>query len=223
MAKRYIVALALALAGCDFSLRAGGIDGGVVADAQGGEAPIDAFVPPVCPPSYSVTIGSSKYAITPTNRMMWTQSDLCDADAPGSTHLVILETIGEAMALRAQLLLQPAQPQGSRYFIGAVQDPMASGVEAGWITFAGAPLDPALWSNFGTNLVEPDDNGNLVEDGEEQIAVFDLTVTQGYLVDLSGRGNSGAVCECDGRSVAPQAAQYLADDPNRPPAFNAGS
>lgn len=148
--------------------------------------------------------------------MGWAHSDLCNADLPGSTHLVTLETVGEALQLTAELKLLPTQPVASRYFVGAVQDPQAATVDAGWLTFAGAPLDPALWSNFGVNQIEPDDNGDLVEDRHEQLAVIDLTVTLGYLVDLSGLGNSGAVCECDGRSISPMAQGYIDADPNKP-------
>jgi len=215
VAKPYLLAWTVALAGCSFSITASGPDAGGPVDAPTDLA-IDSFVPPVCPPAYTLTIGSSKYAVTATNRMAWTQSDLCNGDLPGSTHLASLDTVGEAMQLRAQLLVQPTQPVGSRYFVGAVQDPLATTVGAGWVTFAGQPVDLALWSNFGVNGVEPDDNGNLVEDREEQLAVIDLTVTSGYLVDLSGLGNSGAVCECDGIPIASVAQKYIQEDPNKP-------
>jgi hypothetical protein len=210
--------LAIGLAGCQFSLRGTGSDGGGTGDATDatGDGAIDAFDSSVCPPAYTVAIGSSRYALTATNRMAWTQSDLCNDDLPGSTHLVILETVGEAMQLMAELRLLPTQPVASRYWVGAVQDPLAAAVDAGWSTFAGQPLDPALWSNFGVNLIEPDDNGDLIENRAEQLAVIDLTVTVGYLVDLSGLGNSGAVCECDGRAIAPLAQAHIDADPNKP-------
>lgn len=180
------------------------------------DAPID-VAPVTCPDDFDFAIGTSRYQVVTTNRNYWTQHMLCAAAQPGSTHLAVLDSDDEAVTLRQHLMMLTTQPSGMRYYVGVVQDPTASAVGDGWIHFTGGTVAQPLWSNFGTNGVEPDDNGDSDEDREEQIACLDLTVSTGYLVDLAGGGTAGAVCECDGQALHPTAAKYLAEDPNHPP------
>lgn len=199
------------IAACRFTPPAldDGIDGSSASDATP-----DGTAPLVSPSGYEV-IGSSRYRIDTTGRDFWTQHDRCIADMVGATHLAVLTTTDEALAIRAHLLALGLS--ATRYHVGIAQDPLATSVDQGWVHLDGNPIAVALWSNFGVNGVEPDDFADTDElNHQEQNGTIDLSVSLGFLVDLGGGSTEGAVCECDGVPVSSTAQGFIDADPNNP-------
>lgn len=153
-----------------------------------------------CPETYTVTLPStgSRYRVTASVGLPADHQAQCAQDLPGATHLVVLDTFTEMNELDAVLQASPAPPR-DRYYVGAIQRAAQSTLDAGWLLYTGEPVPPELWSTG-----EPDDLDD-VEDGLESDAVMAL----GRLVDVSGTSEYGAVCECDGRMLAPEVSALL--------------
>ena len=185
-----VALIVIALAGCDdlFNLEhIDRVDGG--SDAAG-------FDLSKCPSTYNlVLIDSSRYRVLTAPDRAWVQSDLCNADSAGFTHVAVLETSVEAVAAQAEL----DKLQQFRWWIGAVQDRSAVNPGDGWIWLTGEPLMSG-WDA----PVEPDDADMIELDHLEQFAV----IQQGHvgLIDIAGHDIYTAICECDGRAVDPEAA-----------------
>jgi hypothetical protein len=92
-----------------------------------------------------------------------------------------------------------------------VQSPSATARDGDWIGFDGKPLLTSAWH---TPENEPDDGGDGVENHEQQLLIFDRTLT--YFHDATGVTAYGIVCECDGVPVHPTAQSYVDTDPNNP-------
>jgi len=208
------------VAGCGFQSQPAELDGvpGVV-DASPGTGPADGpdadatpgpFDYARCPASYTNDDlpGPSRYRLIPDGHRAWEQSDACNGDLSGATHLVILETAAEVSRVAA-LVDQPRMGIAhSAVWVGGVQRATATQPGAAWLGFDGAPLID-LWDDG-----EPNDDGHSGEaDHREQFAMIEHHNTA--LEDTDGRIAAGALCECDGH---PPPAEVLATiDANRLP------
>jgi hypothetical protein len=171
--------------------------------------PLDvlAFDPAVdCPASYDVAlpVAGSRYRLIQTPERAWVQSDLCNADAPGKTHLVVLDDSNalEAVGVHDELVTR----HQFRWWIGAVQRRVAITPSDHWLWITGGSVAG------GWNVpVEPDDADMIESDHFEQFVVFEEAY-QG-LIDITGHDGYNALCECDGR--APDAGVLAAIDGNR--------
>jgi hypothetical protein len=170
------------------------------------DASIDAsFDVSLCPASYNLNLqlpGPSRYRLIFIGQTAGIQSDDCNDDLPGATHLVVLETMAEVIAI-GNLVDTTTGIAGDDVWIGGVQLRNSPDPGANWLGFDGAPLIDA-WA-----AGEPDDDTG--EGNNEQFVK--VARTRNYLVDIEGTEPNGAVCECDGKPVAQNA--VLAIDSNR--------
>jgi hypothetical protein len=168
------------------------------------DAPIDSFAD-ACPSSYNVALpGPTKYRLILGGAAAWVHSDDCDDDLPGATHLVVLETMVELVSVGA-LLDTFTGIANDRIWIGGVQQRPAALPADNWLGFDGMPL------LSGWTTGEPNDD--TVEDGGEQFVRIERS--RRYFSDIEGVDPAGALCECDGKSVAPNARAAITS--NRPP------
>lgn len=188
------------LAGCGFESPAAPRDASMddadpsIFDASTDDADPSIFDPTTCPNSYTIPGLTSRYRIIIDGHEAWEQAADCADDIAGTTHLAVLDSTAELVAIQSAVDLSSAGIAGNQLWIGAVQlrDQLSPG--AGWLGFDGNPLI----SNVFRNPPEPND-GNNSEDNDEQFAR--ITKTQTQLTDDAGGGSFGAVCECDGRAV----------------------
>ena len=192
------------IAGCGFQGReSAGQGSGAGEAAPVLDAGLDA---PICPASYDVALpGPSRYRLIPDGRTAWVQSDACDADLPGATHLVVLDAPGELSSVVALVGAASTVLAGNAIWIGAVQPAGAAQPGAGWLWFDGSAV------TGGWGGIEPNDRDNK-ENQEEQFVRIEKTKL--YLQDSSGTSNSSALCECDGKPIATAAAAAITG--NRP-------
>jgi hypothetical protein len=184
----------LFLGGCSFSVPSGGVQ----PDDASGDAPIaDATVDP------DAAIDAMGDAMS-------------DAMSDGP----VVSPLVEAAAIRTYLLAQ--NPVYKTFGVGAVQNPNATTVGAGWVDFRDQTLDPALWGTY-TAVQQPDDGAvsgqASFEDHQQNLAFFDLesTGTHPYLRDGNGTGSNYVfLCECDGFTVGTTARGYVDNDINNP-------
>ena len=150
----------------------------------------------VCPGSYAVTIASSTshYRILTSNAVFSSHATTCNADLPGATHLIALDSTTELTQIFVALAAAVPQPNNSGFYIGAVQQPNQASPSAGWLIFTGAALPGGMWAGG-----QPDDAGG-GESNSEQLGLIDRN---GTLQDVAGQTGYGAVCECDGLPIAP--------------------
>jgi hypothetical protein len=168
------------------------------------DAAIDSFAGS-CPSSYNASLpGPTKYRLILGGSVAWAHSDDCDDDLPGATHLVVLETMVELGAVSV-LVDTTDGIANNRIWIGGVQERTAVMPADNWLGFDGAPL----LNGWATG--EPNDD--TVEDGGEQFV--QLERSRRYFADIEGPNLGGALCECDGKSVAPNARAAITS--NRPP------
>jgi hypothetical protein len=182
------------IAGCGFQGR-GPIGQGEAAPAP--DAGLDAAAR--CPVSYDVALpGPSRYRLIASGGPAWVQSDACAADLPGATHLVVLDSPDELG--RVISLVAAATTTVNAIWVGAVQQATATQPGVGWLWFD----DKAVTG--GWSGVEPNDRDGR-ESREEQFVRIEKTKL--YLQDSGGNSTSGALCECDGKSIAPAAADAI--------------
>lgn len=188
-AARTALIVATAAAGCD---RVFEIEDVGVADVRTFDAERD------CPPSYeAMSPQTSRYRVADVAQAAWSHNVACESDAPGLSHLAVIDTQGERVALLAAL-----DTRGSyRWYVGAVQRASSGTPEAGWLWLTGSSFDPNLWAEF-----EPDDADG-IENGSEQFAMLQ----DGYtgLADCIGNNSQQALCECDGRPVTDEGRMAL--------------
>jgi hypothetical protein len=193
---------------CGFTPSAVGVDADPIDAPSHGQLdahvnPPDAFVfhdapaqlpfdPAMCPTGYTnntVTASpNSRYRVVGTPAKFSAQSTLCNADHPGWTHLVVLDTTQEATEIHAAL-------GGTAYYVGAVQPRDQPTPATGWLQFTGAAVPAELWQSG-----QPNDNGD-AENNEQNVAAADDS--SGLMNDVSGLYSYVAVCECDGNPLAP--------------------
>lgn len=168
---------------------------------------MDAMEQPVfdvtlCPSDYSnTTITSSpgsRYKIITGQQTFAIQNADCNDDHAGWTHLFVIDSITEAQQIRSHV--------GQAYYVGAVQPHDSADVDAGWLSFTGAAVDPTFWQNGQPN--DDDQSFNLDETNEQNFAAVDDS--SGLLNDVSGAFQYQAVCECDGLPVSAAAAAAIA-------------
>jgi hypothetical protein len=184
----------------------GGADAAVIRDAHVFsdahvflDAPaVTPFDPAQCPVAYTNnTITASpntRYKILTDMATLKSQSDECNADHPGWTHLVVLDTVAEAQQIHSHM-------GGNFYYVGAVQPPGQATPGAGWLQLTGAAVPDALWQSG-----QPNDNGNSENNEQNFTAVDDST---GLMNDVNGAYQYQAVCECDGQAITPAALAAL--------------
>lgn len=193
------VAWILLIAGCGFQGRA------PVGEGEAAPVPDAGFDATTCPASYDVALpGPSRYRLITSGSPAWVQSDACAADLSGATHLVVLDSPDELSRV-VSLVAMTTTLAGNAIWIGAVQQATAAQPGAGWLWFSG----DAVTGGWGG--VEPNDRDNK-ENQEEQFVRIEKTKL--YLQDSGGSSNSGALCECDGKPIAPAAAAAITA--NRP-------
>ena len=203
----------LGLAACRFPTGSAARDGAIDAEPDAAEVDaVDAAFNPAtdCPVSYADTLASSssRYQIVQTLGTGWPQLALCNTDLPGRTHAATLETLQEVVELDALL---DARLTIDRFYVGGVQSPTATAMNAGWIGFDGKPL---LMSAWYTPENEPDDGADGIENQTAQLLIIDHQLP--YFHDAAGISVYGVVCECDGVPVHPTAQTYVDTDPNNP-------
>jgi hypothetical protein len=193
------VAWIVLIAGCGFQAHAPlDEEAAPVPDAGGGAAS--------CPASYGVTLpgSGSRYRLIPDGHPAWTQSDACAADLAGATHLAVLKSTAELDGATALVAAPPTPLAGNAIWVGAVQQTTATLPAAGWLWLDGSAVT-------GWGGIEPNDRDSR-ENQEEQFARIEKGKL--YLQDSAGTGNNGALCECDGKPIAPAAAAAITA--NRP-------
>jgi hypothetical protein len=168
------------------------------------DASVDAgFDAALCPASYNVQLpGPSRYRLILEGGAAWMHSDDCDDDLPGATHLVVFESLAELVEVNA---LHETTDELEDIWIGGVQQRSARLPADEWLSFDGAPLMD------GWDAGEPNDD--TVEDLAEQFA--EMQKGRRYFNDTEGSEPNDALCECDGKSVAPNARAAITS--NRPP------
>jgi len=156
------------------------------------------FDPAMCPAGYSnTTISASpntRYKILTSMATLKMQSDLCNADHPGWTHLIVLDTVLEAQQIHSHM-------NGNFYYVGAVQPPNQASPATGWLQLTGADVSTDLWQQF-----QPNDNNNSESNEQNFAAVDDST---GLMNDVNGTFQYQAVCECDGQPISAAALAAL--------------
>jgi hypothetical protein len=187
------------IAGCGFQAHA-------PAGEEAAPVPDAGFDPASCPASYVALPGqiTSRYRLITAGHPAWTQSDACVADLAGATHLVVLETRNELDSVTALVAAPTTALAGNAIWVGAVQQTTATLPDAGWLW-----LDGSAVTGWGGN--EPNDRDQQ-ENQDEQFARIEKTKL--YLQDSAGTGSNGALCECDGKPIAPAAAAAITA--NRP-------
>ncbi len=166
------------------------------------DAALDAgFDTALCPSTYDVPLVNqqSRYRVIKIGNAMWSQSDDCDNDLPGATHLVALDDLEEIAAVRAYL---EALPDNLQAWVGAVQRSNAAAPDAAWITTGDAAL-PSYWCR----PAEPNDGGSQPESGREQFAWVESNSP--CFIDSPGQNSHGALCECDGKPIGASAAELI--------------
>jgi len=191
----------LLVAGCGFQSPAAtnGTDGGEGTPA----APDAGFDDASCPVSYSVTAipGPSRYRLIVNGGRAWEQSDACNQDLQGATHLVVIDSPPELTAVKAFVQNPGAGLAGNALWIGGVQPITATTPSDGWIGFDGKPLI----NGWGGG--EPNDRGNDESNHEEQFVK--MQPDKAYFIDTAGTDILSALCECDGKPIAPTAASMV--------------
>jgi hypothetical protein len=194
------VAWIAVIAGCGFQAHA-------PLDEEAAPVPDAGFDAASCPASYDVLLSgqsASRYRLITVGHPAWTQSDACAADSASATHLVVLDSQNELDRV-VELVVAATTPVSS-IWLGAVQQATAMQPLAGWLWLDGSPVTGG-WSG-----VEPNDRDGR-ENQEEQFARIEKT--KPYLQDSGGNTGAGALCECDGKPIAPEAAAAIRA--NRPP------
>lgn len=204
------------LAACSFELRPGAATPDDAPRDAVTDAPVDAAIdaaidaPAVfnpatdCPASYLLALSgqTSRYRILTTSQPVSVHGTDCNDDLPGATHLVALDDAAELTAVMIRVNATANLPggQGCAY-VGGVQLRTQATDLAGWLSITGGPL-LAIWDPG-----EPNDGGDNVEDSAENFTMLERTRTS--LIDVSGTGAFGAICECDGKPVDPAAAAAI--------------
>lgn len=182
-------------------------DAGELLDAAPDSGGTAVFDHATCPASYNVELpGPTRYRLIVNGHRAWEQSDACNADLPGASHLVIFETVAEAEAVVAFMEPNRGIARDS-IWVGAVQRPTATQPDEQWLGFDGQPLIDVWHDN------EPNDFFNNESDHQEQFALIERR--RDGMIDISGSTNAGALCECDGKPLSQDVLATI--DANRRP------
>ena len=193
------VALLVALTGCDYLFN---IDRLPTSNADAGAPDSDAFDLSVCPGAYNEPLfPGSRYRISRGGEA-WAHNEVCNSDAPGITHLAVIDSPDELAAFQARL------DQGDMiWYLGAIQSRDALTASHNWRWITGEPVGAPPWAPN-----EPNDADDVEADHSEQHAIMWSTRTG--LIDFHIT-TLDALCECDGRAVDPTVSALF--DADRPP------
>jgi hypothetical protein len=159
-----------------------------------------------CPASYQAALlGPSRYRVLGDGHRAWEQSDTCNLDLPGATHLVILETADELARVAGFLAHANDGIAHNSLWVGGVQRRTTTRPGESWIGFDGAPLLDS-WNNGEPN----DDGGSGENDHKEQFAMIEHN--HDGLADAAGNISGGALCECDGKRLSPDVVATINDN-----------
>ncbi|HEU4731298.1 MAG TPA: hypothetical protein VFT22_25565 [Kofleriaceae bacterium] len=182
-------------AGCGFQVTA------VPGEGTASLAPDAAFDFASCPSTYNVTSmpGPSRYRLITAGGAPKAQSDVCNLDMPGATHLVVFDTLVELNAAGA--LVDSTTLAASAIWIGGVQQPAATRPGDLWLGFDDLPLMDQWYDN------EPNDGGGKEDHGEQFVVIIR---DRHFFTDVPSNFGAGALCECDGKPVGPMALAAIA-------------
>jgi hypothetical protein len=188
---RYALIL-VAVAGCDATWNLDHVPEPAARDSHTFDADTD------CPASYTLRLHpGSRYRVSEELATAWAQSDTCNADSSGLTHLVALETTDELAAAQTALGARSMY----RWWVGAVQGPTAQTPIDAWIWVTGTPV------TMGWATDEPDDLDFTETNHQEQFAFIQADVAG--MVDIYGTEMYTALCECDGVPMSAEAATII--------------
>ena len=185
------------VAGCGFQSPAGETGGmSLDANASGSDS--------TCPVNYDLNIpGPSRYRLIADGHRAWEQSDACDQDMQGMTHLAVIETPQELEDVRTFLKNPGSGLATGGIWIGAVQRMSATSPRDGWLGFDGADL----FNGWGGT--EPNDGlDNNENDHSEQFVVMEKGLS--FFIDIPGNSTFSALCECDGKPIDSSVATLVA-------------
>jgi hypothetical protein len=188
--------------GCGFQAQAAALD-----DTS---ATLDAsFNLATCPVGYDVVLpGPSRYRLIATAAHADLQITACNNDLPGRTHLVVLDSVPELVAV--SMLLDNEAPgaiAGDSIWIGGVQQRTALLPADNWLGFDDLPLIANQWAV----PTEPNDGGGPLATTELDHGEQFVSIKRGkrYFSDTSRATSYGALCECDGKPVGTLAAAAI--------------
>lgn len=195
------------IAGCGFQAQIATPDGAGAAAA----APDSAFDVAACPASYSTVLsgvsGPSRYRVITSGGKAADQSDACNRDLEGATHLIVLDSMPELVAVAALVDSAPDNAIAhNAVWVGGVQPRTAAQPRDQWLGFDDLPLIDQ-WAGG-----EPNDGagGPGESDHSEQFVMVEHN--KHYLTDAANSTTSGALCECDGRPVGAIATTTIASN-----------
>lgn len=182
-------------------------DGADATDASTDAMPDAGFSVADCPATYTVQIAltsaTSRYRLITTADTYYHHADACESDSNGLTHLVVAPNLTELTQLEA------VSSTLGDFYIGAIQDPSASSVSAGWIWVTGTGMTGPWRAGY------PNDNGDNSETDREAQTVVYLAGFNAP-IDNAGTTLNAAICECDGMQVTAMAHVYITNDPVNP-------
>lgn len=171
----------------------------------------------ICPSEYTVTITAtaSRYRVITSNATFWSHRTTCNnGDQEATTHVAVLDSISEAVQLKAEAMSAGSQPSQGRFYVGAIQTSLSPTLGGGWFWATGGGVPANMWGQF-SGIQQPDDGADNAEAGhDEQLAAFDPGAE--YLIDVRGTTGYGAICECDGQGENAAATTLIDADPNNP-------
>lgn len=182
------------IAGCGFESQVNAID------AAPAEHDADTPDPSIqCPASYDIAFsGPSRYRLIKAGHPVWEQSDTCNQDMAGATHLVTIETDTEFANIKSFANNLGMGTANDSFWTGGVQLNTAAALSSDWLGFDGMHLFNG-WDGSEPNDGNKDGNNN-ENDHEEQF--IRIAKTALYFIDTAGNLNYGALCECDGKPIA---------------------
>ncbi len=206
----------LFIAGCAFQAQATAADG--TSGAGGAGPPPDAgFAFASCPTTYTTVLPGlpaspepSRYRLIASGGKATDQIAACNGDLQGATHLIVLDSMPELIAVAALVDGMPDKAIAhNAVWVGGVQQKTALLPDQSWLGFDDNPL-PDQWAPG-----EPNDGGGDIANTELDHHEQFVLVERGkhYLTDSSRDTSSGALCECDGKPVGPMAVATI--DSNR--------
>jgi hypothetical protein len=196
------------VSGQRYDQTAGPYAGVCVGEENGIDAAI--FDPATCPATYTITIASapkSRYFMRTATTSYWMHHSACKADLAGATHLMLPDSaaeISEIVTATADMATT-----NNEVLVGVVQNiGLATAPNVGWTRFDGNSVDPSLWLPNEPN----DGDGNEANHAEN---VGSINRTYSLMNDTVGTAAMApAICECDGKALAPSIESILAGDPN---------
>lgn len=148
-----------------------------------------------CPTSYQAISGQpTRYFLRTTAMTVTDHHEACTMEG---THLAVIDSVGEAAALRQFVdgtSGLPSNGLGEFVWIGVAQRANQVSVGSGWISANGATFPAQFWESG-----EPND-GFGTEDGEEEYGA--IWRNHDLVADIREDYEMAGLCECDGVAIA---------------------